>query len=1230
MSSLGALTAFPRLDLKSSWKKPVHIIMFAIFALMSLGFVLGGVRINAGSADTGGAKLAINAPANLLFADTILFALILPFFTAVICGMPILTDFDRRINRLVFATPISMVQYAFSRFIGAMSVLCLILVLWVLVQMGLYELWPVNSTETARIAFNPLGYVWPLVLMGFPLMVFVGGVSMWLGVRTRQPVLVFALPVVILVGGIFFLWSFRPEWLPLWVDRLMMMVDPTGFRWLERTFLAEDRGVAFYNANWIRPDMAFALSRVAIVALGLLGVWATGRRLGRTESRDRRIRNAEKLLAEAASRPHASEYVHASIAARGGPIAAVVAPPTFVGSTLSILRQETRFLLRSPGVWLFGPLILLQIWGSTSFRPGTLDTETLVTTGNAAAGGFNTITLLLCFLTLFYTVESLVREERCGLSGIFRATSTPTGAMLAGKALANAVLAMVIVFAAALGIGLTLLVQGFDSGLWSSFQVPVLGLIFGLLLAPTLVLWTSFVAFLYAALRNRFVVYGAALGVLIGTGFLTQFGYLNWMTAWHLWGVVQWSELDRMEFMWAPMMINRVLVLLLAVFFIVLALAIWPRRLPDLRAVADRIGPWSLLRALRVPLIAAIPVIALGTYAGLKVRSGYEGKPRVDAAKAYWKRNSRTWENAPSAALDKVDAEVRLFPEIRSLEVDATYTIRNPHATPMAEIPLTPGPHLTFIDWTVDGVATDPSKKDQPIPSIENRSGLYVIRPANPLKTGESVVVSFRSKGKFPEGWSKFSAGAEEFVLPTGVVLTSFSPSFLPVLGFVEGAGVDDKNARDAREFPLDHWKTRVDPGFGPAWATNLRMTIEGPADWTLNSVGVVKESTETNGRRRTVWESDHPVRFFNIVGGPLVAAAGETTTVYHDPRTAKNVDTMVKALDAARTKYSEWFAPYPWKLLRVTEFPGLAGYAQGFPGNISFSEDIGFMSRPSEDKDDDVDAAFYIVAHEAGHQWWGNLVTPGKGPGGNIISEGLANFAAAMLVNSEKGNAQRRVLLRRWENSYVNGRRADAERPINRVDGSRPGDTVVTYDRAGFVFWMLRELMGQEKMLAGMKDFVVKWKDGVKMEGGLDFPVIEDLVASLRPHAPDASKFDAFVNQWIYGKVLPEFTLENIVAEKTGDGFTVRGTISNIGTGEVDVRVRAQAETPKADPGAAKDAPKPEPLHTDVVVRVVQGKATEFSIPAAFKPVKIVVDPEVLVLQGGRKRSEKTVNAPS
>jgi len=61
-------------------------------------------------------------------------------------------------------------------------------------------------------------------------------------------------------------------------------------------------------------------------------------------------------------------------------------------------------------------------------------------------------------------------------------------------------------------------------------------------------------------------------------------------------------------------------------------------------------------------------------------------------------------------------------------------------------------------------------------------------------------------------------------------------------------------------------------------------------------------------------------------------------------------------------------------------------------------------------------------VAHEAAHQWWGNIVTPGKGPGGNVISEGLAEFSACMLMHHELSPDQAKVLRRRWEWTYVTG----------------------------------------------------------------------------------------------------------------------------------------------------------------------------------------------------------------
>ena len=1196
----------------------MNIVMLVVFAFMSIGLYSGNVSVNAGSADTGGAKVAINSAFNVAFVDVVVCAMILPFFVAVACGMPALTDADRRVMPLVSATPLTHMQYAASRFAGSLTVLGLILGLWMLIQMGILELAPIDENERTRVAFSLWAHVAPLLTIVLPMVIFVGGVSMWLGALTRQPVLVFAMPVVILITGVFFVWNFNPEWLPRWVDLAMQAADPTGFRWYFRTFVSEDRGVAFYNSAPLSLDGLFAASRVALAAIGLLFVWMTGRRLAWSARRDRRVGDARSLVGAARASERAVVAQHAAIAARGAAPECATARPSFAGTAWGILAIELRALVRSPGVWLFGPLILLQAIGNAAFSLGPLGTWLLVTSGFAAAESFNTLTMLLCLLTLFYTVESLVREERCGFAGIFRSTPIPTGAVLAGKVLANAALAVVIIGCAALAVAIVLVVQFLQTGIMMPLELPTLLLVLGALLAPTLVVWCAFVALLYALLRNRFVVYGFALAALIGTGLATQFGYMNWLTAWHMWGAVQWSELDRLAFMWEAIVANRIAVLLLAALLVELTLQFWPRRTPDLRAVADRFRPRPLLRAAVVPLLAAVPLVAVAAYMAVKIRTGYQGKPAESAAKAYWTRNSRTWEEAPVPALDRVDGEVKLFPDSRELEVRATMVIRNPHQKPMPEVPITVGLHFESSDWMVDGVPTDPARKDQLPPCIEDRSGLHVITPKVPLQTDQTVTISFSLKGAYPDGWSRFGAGAGEFLLPSGAVLTSFSPSFLPVVGYAEGVGVDDKNSRDDRDFPLDLWTARVDPAFGPAWPTQVRLAVEAPEAWTVNVVGIERESSVTDGRRRTVWETEHPVRFFNIVGGPLEAAKGERTTIYHSARTPHNVATMVDALDDVRTRYSEWFGAYPWENLRVTEFPGLAGYAQGFPGNITFSETIGYLSRPVEDGEEGTfDAAYYIVAHEGGHQWWGNIVMPGKGPGGNIISEGLAEFSALMLLHHERGADQATVLRRRWEQEYLLGRSADNERPINRVTGSRPGDSVITYQRAGLVFWMLRNLMGEEAMLAGLRDFVTTWKDGVRTPEGLDFPLIEDLVASLRARAPDAAAFDAFANQWILGKALPELALEEVSVRGGTGEYVTAASLSNSGTGSAEVTVRVWGEDAGGDS---------ERAYADVKVRVAPDAPAAIEVRTAFEPARIEVDPGAELLFAGRKRCERAL----
>ena len=336
-----------------------------------------------------------------------------------------------------------------------------------------------------------------------------------------------------------------------------------------------------------------------------------------------------------------------------------------------------------------------------------------------------------------------------------------------------------------------------------------------------------------------------------------------------------------------------------------------------------------------------------------------------------------------------------------------------------------------------------------------------------------------------------------EFILPSAVVLTSFRPTIVPMLGYVEEAGIDDENRHDPKEYRDDYYKGQTDSFVGTRAPFTTKITITGPADFTINSVGTKTADTVKEGRRTVVWESDHPVNFFNVIAGRWQVERGEGTAIYYNAAHPYNIAEMREGLDAARRYYSQWFFEYPWRELKLSEFPNLATYAQGFPTNITFSEGIGFLTESSPE----IHAAFEITGHEAAHQWWGNILTPGKGPGGNILSEGTAHFSTILLVEQVKGLNARIDFCKRLEASYGRDRQADSERPLVKITGERPGDTTVTYDKGGWVFWMLLNQMGREKALAGMQAFIKTY------HGNTDHPVMQDFLATMRPFAADRGR---------------------------------------------------------------------------------------------------------------------------
>ena len=99
--------------------------------------------------------------------------------------------------------------------------------------------------------------------------------------------------------------------------------------------------------------------------------------------------------------------------------------------------------------------------------------------------------------------------------------------------------------------------------------------------------------------------------------------------------------------------------------------------------------------------------------------------------------------------------------------------------------------------------------------------------------------MGFSFEGRYKRGVTKNGGGNDEFILPYGVVLTSFTPTFVPVVGYQETVGIDEKNRYESKEYPDDYYIGLTRPAFGGGNNVTTRIRITGPAEYAYNSVGI-------------------------------------------------------------------------------------------------------------------------------------------------------------------------------------------------------------------------------------------------------------------------------------------------------------------------------------------------------------------------------------------------------
>ena len=312
-------------------------------------------------------------------------------------------------------------------------------------------------------------------------------------------------------------------------------------------------------------------------------------------------------------------------------------------------------------------------------------------------------------------------------------------------------------------------------------------------------------------------------------------------------------------------------------------------------------------------------------------------------------------------------------------------------------------------------------------------------------------------------------------------------------------------------------------PNFGLSHA-QFDMVFQYPAGWTLLATGkqvrspAAAPAAEAASEKTSHWISDRPIPVagFNLgkyqraeskAGSVLVEAfgtkgvektfpippSGILAPPVDSPHTKSAVPVLVpppaapspardlqdvadRAADAIAT-FSQWFGPYPYSSLALTQMPG--SLSQGWPGMV-FLASAAFLN-PQEQKDLHLDPITrqlnaQVVAHESAHQWWGDLVT-WKSYRDQWLSEGLANYAALLLLE-RKNPPQFRAVMEKYRKDLLSKNKDKDDESLRDAGpvtfGQRlisshfpSGYETITYERGTWLFHMLRCMLRDSEMAA-------------------------------------------------------------------------------------------------------------------------------------------------------------------
>lgn len=1028
--------------------------------------------------------------------------------TAALAGDAGARDAQTRMHPLVYTTPIHKATFLGGRFLAAFALNAFMLgaAQIALLVSGFMPGIPAANTGP----FQPLAYIGAYVLISLPTAFVSTAILFSLAVLSRRSVASY-LGAVMLFFISMFVYFFLAGALGKW--DLAAFIDPLAVSPVSE--VSRRTTAAQKNMLDVVLNASFVWNRLVWLAVAVVVLLLTYARFRFAHPGARawlrRTALSKDAEAHAPLRPITVPRVTRkfNFTTRLHQIAAVT-----VQSFRDVALSWGGLILVALGIVLVitGPSVLSHL--GVPLLPTTQQMTSFV--GNTG----EILWTIIPMLTVFYVGELVWRDRETGLSEISDAAPVTQWVQFIGRFTGLTLLFVGYQLILMIGCMLIQMQLGYyDFELWLYFII-----LFGLQLSSHILF--AVVAFaVHVLVNHKYAGHMIALMALAFTAFGSSLGLEHKLLVYNSAPEWNYSEMRGFGGSLAPFMWFK---LYWAAWALLLAAVV------NLFWVSGREGGLSArLRSARQRLSGSA-IGALATAVALIITLGgfvYYNTTRLNEfrttsvnaeRRVEYERRYARYANAAIPQLRGADLRIDIHPDKGAADLRATYRLANMGTEPIDSI------HVS-TDWYVE---TSALQFDRPaaltLDDAEYGHRVYVLQ--EPLMPGDSMradfTVRFDTPGFGNNGVDQSVTGDASFFEPN---------DWLPRFGYQSGRELSNAAERTAYALPprravraLDDLAARSD--LRGAELITLNTVVSTAAPQIAVAPGSLRRSWTERGRRYFEYVTDVPIRndyaIFSAAYAVHQARWNDVAIeIVHHPRHASNVARMAKSAQASLEYFSQRFGPYPYRQLRLIEYPTDGNSLHAYPINVSYQEGFSLFNPEADPRD--IDFAFAVVAHEMAHQWWGNQLQPANVEGGPLLSESLAWYSAFLVVQQAYGTEHMERLLTMMREGY------ETPRSRGAVPLLRAYDRFTAYRKGPFALYALREYLGEKPVETALQRLLAKHG-----AGKTPLPTSLDLYRELQAVTPDSLRY--LLVDWFEVNTFWELKTRKATFEKAADAWRV------------------------------------------------------------------------------------------